>query len=257
MKSDKNADKSKKELRVENLRLLRNKLKLLELELRSKKYIEEPPYEPQFGKIKENIECLWFAHNYFEDRAHHTNLIFTLESDGFYIDVNAELSGSLETFLRNIESKPDQFNSLLNGIPFDFEIAIWTKLPLQPEKFNKFHRYLIDEIIGQRNLDIATWVLDKVNNIKEHFGEYTRKMIENCKRKRGEDSIKWYVEAYGDGTKKGKREKNPLSSCVLRIRHFIPKDEILNMNKENLLKRIGDVAKQFKSLIEFANVDDR
>lgn len=263
LKFDKNAGKEVKEIREENLRLLRNKLKLLDLELRSKKYIEEPPYEPQFGVIREEIECLWFAHNYFEDRAHHTNLNFTLESDGFYIDVNAEVADSFRKFLANIKKQPNQLNSLLSGIPFDFEVAIWTKLPLQPEKANRFHWYLIDKITGKRNLDISKWIVDKVDDIKLNFNEYTRKMIEDCKLKKGEESIKWYVKNYVDGIKKVKRNgvkklmrrRNPLSSCALRIRHVIPKDEILKMQKIEFLSRVSNVAGQFRQIIDFANAE--
>lgn len=233
---------------MEHLRLLRNKLKKLELELRRGNYLEEPP-EPQFGIIREDMECLWFAYNYFEDGAHHTNLNFSLEPGGFYIDVNAELSDSFRKFLSNIKKEPDQFNSLLSGIPFDFEVAIWTKLPLQPEKANRFHWYLIDKTSGQRNSDISKWILDKVDHIKMNFDEYTRKMIADCKLKRGKDSIKWYVKICGDGIIRGKRRKDPLSSCALRIRHFIPKDELIEVHKQKFLQKIAAIIKQFKPLL--------
>jgi len=59
---------------------------------------------------------------------------------------------------------------------------------------------------------------------------------------------------YVKKTYSGNKKMHPLSFCVIRFRYLIKKNYILLMKREDLLKRIIMVSKEFKKLINFANL---
>jgi hypothetical protein len=164
--------------------------------------------------------------------------------------VNVELESSFRRFFNNIAENQDVFYSLIEQClqkNIDLEVALWTKLPLQPEIANRFHWLQYGESIKPNGYDASEYLLDAVKEIKENFEEITKNMKKYCKNKRGKDSIKWYVENY----EKKQKQRKPMSSCVLRIRHLIKREEVIKMNKEELIKRIANVSEQFLALVEF------
>jgi len=169
--------------------------------------------------------------------------------------VNAELRSSFRRFFNNIAENQDVFNSLIQQPlqrSIDLEVALRTKLPLQPENANRFHWLQYGESIKPKGCDVSEHILNAVKEIKENFEEITKNIKKDCKNKRGKDSIKWYVENY----EKKQKQRKPMSSCVLRIRHLIKREKVIKMNKEELIKRIANVSEQFLPLVEFANKEN-
>lgn len=236
------------EQRVQQLRKILTKIKKIHLEL-WEKWGKLNFKESKFGKITKKGENIWFAYYSHEDKASHANLNFVIYSDGFYIDVNAETSRSFRQFVDSIKKRNNQFNSLINNIRFDFKVVLWTKLPLAPERQNRFYWKEICEI-AKKNINSKN-ILNKIDLIEQDFEQIVKKMISEVESsyKYSTDNTKYFKRTYISGRK----TKKPLSSCVIRFRYLINKDRILGMERKNLIKEIIEVSKEFKKIIDFIN----
>jgi hypothetical protein len=205
----------------------------------------------KFAVLGKKMKCartsLWFAYYDFDDLADHVNLNFSIEKNGFYIDINAELKKSFRRLIENIKKNTPQFNSLINNIKFYITTILWTKLPLMPENINDNYWKEIFNIC-KAEIDGKN-ILNKVDQIIQNFDKYKEEMIfevENNPRC-SPDATNYVKKTYNG------RKMNPWSRCVIRIRHFIDKDEALKMNRRNFVDYTIDISKEFKRIIDFAN----
>lgn len=201
------------EQRVQQLRKILTKIKKLDLEL-WEKWGKLNFLSKKFGRITKKGEGIWFAYYSHEDKASHANLNFVIHSDGFYIDVNAETSKSFRRFVDSIKKRNNQFDYLINNIRFDFKVVLWTKLPLAPERQNKFYWKEIYEIT-KKNINSKN-ILKKIDLIEQNFEQIVKKMISEVESsyKYSPDNTK-YTKYFKRTYISGRKIKKPLSSCVI------------------------------------------
>jgi hypothetical protein len=237
------------EQRLQQLYRIMSKLKKLHIDL-WERWGKYNFIEKKFGQVRQNSEVLWFGYYNFNDLAKHTNLNFTINKEGLFIDVNAEISTSFKKFLNNINKNISQFDSLFEKAKFNYFVELSTKLPLGPEVSNRFY-WKSAYVIPQSEVNGRS-ILEKISQIKDNFPEYVDKMIaevENNSKYTLNDTA--YVKRRYFG--KNCKNMNPKSFCVMRVRHLIGKDTIVGMDREALLEQIIKVSDGFKEVSRFAN----
>lgn len=193
-------------------------------------------------------EGLWFGYYNFKDKANHTNLNFSLNNDGFYIDVNAELKKSTTRFISNINKEMTHFDKLLGEIHFDYFLELFIKLPLKPESANDFYWKPIFKL---QKMEISSKnIISKINHIEENFEQFKKDMIGEVENKYSAKNTDYIKNTYCGINS---RKMNPLSFCVIRLRYRINQQELLTKDRKTFFSEIIKVSEIFRKIIDFAN----
>jgi hypothetical protein len=235
------------EERLQRLRKINRKLQKLDkilwprLEYKDKK----------IGRVKKNIEYLWFGYYPLEPLTKWVNLNFFIGKLGFHIVANAEKKDTFSKLIKRIEKFPDKFDLMIHDIGLDCNILLYTQLPLQPESADNFYLKKVSSI--PKKEITSKRILQEINMIQKSLDSHKVVMFEEIKKNplTNTQSNIDYVSKTFFGVKPQKMYLE--SKCILRFNFLIPRKTIVNLEREQLIAKIVDGANEMRKIVDFAN----
>jgi hypothetical protein len=231
--------------RLDRLKKVKNKILKLDRQIWERLSFKEK----RFGRVNQLYEYLWFG--YYPNTIEWINLNFFMGKFGFHIVANAEKKDTFSKYYKQLKKYPEKFDRLIPDIDLDFNVLLYTQLPLQPEIQGNYYMKRVARIPKQEIT--ATKILNEIESIKGNLDKYKIIMFEEIKRdplKNSQKNIDYLSKTFF-GEKKQKMIFN--SKCALRFNYLIPRTRVINMEHDELIANIIQGSIEMKKLVDFGN----